>query len=112
MIKSNCFPKQTSRMLLVTVIFLLFAIAAPITAQEPDGTLDWWTVDSGGGRWASIDGEYVLNGTIGQPDAHVRTNGKYALTGGFWSGGVASGYKIYLPCVLRDFLTVPHTLSP
>jgi hypothetical protein len=112
MIKSNRFPKQTSRLLLVTVIFSLFAIAAPITAQGPDDTLDWWTVDGGGSRWASADGEYVLNGTVGQPDARVWANGEYALTGGFWSGSAALWYEIYLPCVLRDFLAVPHTLSP
>ncbi|MBN1811192.1 MAG: hypothetical protein JXA14_05080 [Anaerolineae bacterium] len=103
MMKRNRFPKQTSRLLLVTVMFPLFVITVPITAQGPDDTLDWWTVDGGGGRWASADGAYMLNGTVGQPDAHVWANGKYALTGGFWSDSAASRYKIYLPCVLRDF---------
>ena len=99
--KANCLFKQT---FLVTVIFSLFAVAAPTIAQGPDDTLDWWTVDGGGGRWASADGQYALNGTIGQPDACVWSDGEYTLVGGFW-GGAAAGpveHDIYLPLVIRN----------
>jgi len=62
-------------------------------------TLDWWTADGGGG--ASTGGSYSLDGTIGQPDAGTSTGGTHALSGGFWGGGAANQYDIYLPLVLR-----------
>jgi len=82
----------------------LLMVATTALAQEPDYALDWWTVDGGGGRWASADGQYALNGTIGQPDACVWSDGEYTLVGGFW-GGAAAGpveHDIYLPLVIRN----------
>ena len=59
---------------------LLFAIAAP--AQNY--SIDWFTIDGGGGT--SAGGNYTLSGTIGQPDATGPiSGGNYSLTGGFWS---------------------------
>jgi len=46
-------------------------------------SIDWFTVDGGGGT--SSGGPYTLSGTIGQPDAGVMSGGNYTLTGGFWS---------------------------
>ncbi len=43
------------------------------------------TIDGGGGT--SSGGQYVLIGTIGQPDAAYSTGGDYELLGGFWPGG-------------------------
>jgi hypothetical protein len=66
-------------------------------------TLDWWTVDGGGGR-AGVS-PYTLDGTVGQPDAGPTLGGDgYELVGGFWSGGAAAdwGYHIYLPLVVRN----------
>ncbi len=49
--------------------------------------LSWNTID-GGGVMRSIDddddGDFVLSGTIGQPDAGRMTGGAFELTGGFW----------------------------
>ena len=45
----------------------------------------WSTIDGGGGQ--SSGGQYILNGTIGQPDAGYSSGGNYELLGGFWPGG-------------------------
>ena len=34
-----------------------------------------------------VGGQYVLTGTIGQPDAGYSQGGEYELLGGFWPGG-------------------------
>ena len=58
----------------------------PVSGQS-GGTyvLDWSTIDGGGGT--SRGGQYVLTGTIGQPDAEWSKAGSYELLGGFWPGG-------------------------
>ncbi len=45
-------------------------------------TIDWYTIDGGGGYCAG--GTYELESTIGQPDAGVLTGGAFELHGGFW----------------------------
>lgn len=46
--------------------------------------MDWFKIAGGGG--ASTNGQFTLNGTIGQPDASTALTGRnYSLTGGFWS---------------------------
>jgi len=47
--------------------------------------IPWHSIDSGGGT--SSGGQYVLTGTIGQPDAAYSAGGNYELLGGFWTGG-------------------------
>ena len=91
------------RMVIVALFASSFMGAATALTQAPDDTLDWWTVDGGGGRWASADGQYVLQGTVGQPDAQVWGHGAYTLVGGFWHGGAPTGHKLYLPLITRDF---------
>lgn len=53
-------------------------------AWTQDYTVDWHTIDGGGGT--STGGVYTVTGTIGQPDASVTpmSGGPYCLTGGFW----------------------------
>lgn len=63
-------------------LVLALALLAP-TLRSADFTIDWWTVDGGGGT--STNGAYALTGTIGQPDAGRMSGGSYSLTGGFWS---------------------------
>jgi hypothetical protein len=50
-----------------------------------DYKIIWSTIDGGGGQ--SSGGQYVLMGTIGQPDAGYSSNGNYQVLGGFWPGG-------------------------
>jgi hypothetical protein len=65
-------------------------------------SLDWWTVDGGGGS-SSTGGSYSLGGSIGQPDAGTSSGGTYLLEGGFWGGSlnITPNYRIYLPLVKR-----------
>jgi hypothetical protein len=64
----------------VLVLAIVFASVA-----YGDYQIVWSTIDGGGGR--SNGGQYVLTGTIGQPDAGYSSGGKYELLGGFWPGG-------------------------
>jgi hypothetical protein len=54
-----------------------------IRASAQNYSIDWSTIDGGGGR--STGGTYSLTGTIGQPDAGTMSGGRYSLTGGFWA---------------------------
>ena len=61
---------------------LLWA-AAGISVPAQTYSIDWYTIDGGGGT--STGGVYSVSGTIGQPDAGgPMTNGQYSVTGGFW----------------------------
>jgi hypothetical protein len=63
---------------------LLFGVLIPSTSFAQSYSIDWFTIDGGGG--ASTGGVYSVSGTIGQPDAGgPMTGGPYSLTGGFWS---------------------------
>ena len=56
----------------------------PSSPLQADYDLTWHTIDGGGGT--SSNGDFVLSGTIGQPDAGTMKGGNYVLVGGFWSG--------------------------
>ena len=66
------------------LVFLTLAILAHTTPALAQGfSIDWHTIDSGGGT--STGGVFSVSGTIGQPDAGgPMTNGQFAVTGGFW----------------------------
>ncbi len=68
----------------------LAALAPAVLAV--DFTIDWSTIDGGGGY--SAGGDFELEGTIGQHDAGPSTGemtgGDFALTGGFWPGTTVS----------------------
>ncbi len=66
-------------------LMLLVISAAPIVSGESTYVLDWFTIDGGGGQ--SSGGQFVLTGTIGQPDAGYLGGDNYELLGGFWVGG-------------------------
>jgi hypothetical protein len=67
---------------LAAALLALLALGTFGGAQAQSGyTLDWFTVDGGGGT--SNGGSYALNGTIGQPDAGTLSGGSYTLDGGF-----------------------------
>jgi len=65
---------------IVGFLFLLTSVSGGGQYQ-----IDWYTIDGGGGQ--SSGGQYVLNGTIGQPDASYSAGDSYELLGGFWPGG-------------------------
>ncbi len=68
-----------------TSIVILTVALAP-AAPAADLTIDWYTIDGGGGT--STGGNYALSGTIAQPDASSfaapMTGGDFELVGGFW----------------------------
>src|SRR5438874_9757434 len=67
-----------------TILTLLTIFGAAITTPAQTFTIDWFTIDGGGGT--STGGVYSVSGTIGQPDAGgPMSGGNYSLTGGFWS---------------------------
>ena len=60
-----------------------------IAGVDPDFDLSWHTVDGGGGT--SSGGDFVLRGTIGQPDAGDLSGGDFVLRGGFWQLAASGG---------------------
>lgn len=63
---------------------LLTQVGFVNVANAQTYSIDWFTIDGGGG--SSAGGQYQVVGTIGQPDASTpMTNSTYSLTGGFWS---------------------------
>src|ERR1017187_274191 len=63
---------------------LLVATGGLNTVRAESYSIDWSTIDGGGG--VSTGGVYQVNGTIGQPDAGAAmTGGNYSVSGGFWS---------------------------
>jgi hypothetical protein len=66
----------------VLALLMLAGAPAPLIAQSY--SIGWYKIAGGGG--ASTNGQYSVNGTIGQQDAGgPLTGGNYSLTGGFWS---------------------------
>jgi len=62
------------------IILLAISLLMVLPALGQTGgpyDLTWSTVDGGGGT--SSGGQYVLTGTIGQPDAAYSAGGNYAL---------------------------------
>ncbi|MBN2128307.1 MAG: M4 family metallopeptidase [Sedimentisphaerales bacterium] len=63
---------------------LVWLLGTPGLLLAQNYTIDWWTVDRGGGLIIP-GGGYELSATIGQPDAVASLSaGGYELTGGFW----------------------------
>jgi hypothetical protein len=65
-----------------TSIGLAAAFALTASAWAQNYSIDWFTIDGGGGT--STGGVFSVSGTIGQPDAGVMSGGTYSLVGGFW----------------------------
>ena len=93
------------RKITFTILFLLVAVALALTADSTTAAngyvLEWWTLDGGGGQL--YGGDYVLQGTIGQPDAGGLSGGDTVLEGGFWAGVKAWINQVFtfLPVVLK-----------
>ncbi|HWN96366.1 MAG TPA: hypothetical protein VNT99_15150, partial [Methylomirabilota bacterium] len=64
-------------------IALLGIISFLTSARAQSYSIDWFTIDGGGGT--STGGVYSVSGTIGQPDAGTMSGGNYSLAGGFWA---------------------------
>jgi hypothetical protein len=75
------YPRPSRRRYPLLATLLLLAI--PVLARAQNYSIDWHTIDGGGGT--STGGVYSVSGTIGQPDAGVMSGGPFTLTGGFWA---------------------------
>src|ERR1035441_1442926 len=64
-------------------LLIAFGVLLPTIVFAQQYNVDWYTIDGGGGT--SSNGQYVVSGTIGQPDAGTMNGGNYSVTGGFWS---------------------------
>jgi hypothetical protein len=64
---------------LLTICILLLSLPA-----FADYDIPWHTIDGGGG--ISTGGQYIVTGTIAQPDAAYSASEQYELLGGFWPG--------------------------
>ncbi len=83
---------------LALALLLGLLVALPALAQGGGYSLDWFTVDGGGGE--STGSAYSLSGAIGQADAGALSGSGYTLNGGFWS--VAGGApNTYLPLIMK-----------
>jgi hypothetical protein len=78
---------------------LILAFTASAIAQY---TIDWSTMDGGGGSGSA--GGYTLEATVGQPDAFSGSTGTFALLGGYWAG-----IDEALP-TLRIFFKAPNVI--
>ena len=76
------------KMLLIPFVLLIAGLASAQTDGPPMFSIDWYTIDGGGGQ--SAGGVFTLTGTIGQPDAVFggASGGTYGFVGGFWGGSV------------------------
>jgi len=88
----------------IMVIFVVCALlSTTIALAAGDYQINWWTVDNGGGSSQSVGGQYLLQGSIGQPLTGFSTGGEYILSSGFWHGiGAAiQEFMVHLPMVIR-----------
>ena len=65
-----------------TLAVCILTSAFCLQAWGQSYTIDWSTVDGGGG--ASTGGVYTVTGTIGQSDAGTMSGGNNTVQGGFW----------------------------
>jgi hypothetical protein len=86
---------------------VLLTAAFVVSAQAQNYSIDWSTIDGGGGT--STGGTYQVVGTIGQPDAGAMSGGSYTVQGGFW-GVIAAVQTLGAP-LLSVFRTTTNTVA-
>ena len=61
---------------------LAIGLVVTAIAAMAQYSINWSTIDGGGGTMSG--GNYMLRGTIGQPDAASMDGGDFVVRGGFW----------------------------
>jgi hypothetical protein len=80
-----------TRLLTLACLAAVLCAGAPALAQVgPIASVNWYTIDGGGG--VSTGESFKVSGTIGQPDAGAMGGGGYEITGGFWPGALPTCY--------------------
>jgi hypothetical protein len=87
-------------------IIILLAVMFGSWCQAQTYSIDWFTIDGGGGT--STSGVYSVSGTIGQPDAGHMSGGNFTLDGGFW--GIVSAVQTVGSPNLTIQLTATNTI--
>ena len=87
-------------------LLLSLALALPMFAHAQTYSIDWFTIDGGGGT--STGGVYSVTGTIGQADAGHMAGGNFTLEGGFW--GIIAAVQTAGAPVLRVVRTGTNTV--
>jgi len=72
----------TAKLIVLVAWASILALAVDVVA---DYKIVWQSIDGGGGQ--SSGAQYVLNATIGQPDADWCSGGDFEMLGGFRPGG-------------------------
>jgi hypothetical protein len=86
----------------ILIILTLSALLLTTTVLAAgDYEIPWWTIDNGGGVSQSANGQYVLQGTVGQADTGISSGDGYSISSGFWHGVVAAlrEFWLYLPFI-------------
>ncbi|MBN2257201.1 MAG: hypothetical protein JW704_05185 [Anaerolineaceae bacterium] len=87
---------RLAAMLAVALLITSLAFSAVWAANGYE--VSWYTIDGGGG--SSSGGNYLVMGSIGQPDAGSQSGSGHGLTGGFWSWLEGLLYN-YLPLIKK-----------
>ena len=89
--------------LYVTLALVSLLLLASVALARGTWSVYRWVV--GGGAVHAEKGDYVVNGTFGEPVAGALGKGPYVLCAGYWCGpGMVippAGFRIYLPLVVR-----------
>ena len=96
--------KRTAFFLVLLALVFVFGTAL----AQPDADefqLTRGRVDNGYGTWSSGDGEFVLTGTLGQPEGGAFITGadnNFSLVAGYWPGSLSGLIQrlIFLPFVI------------
>jgi hypothetical protein len=65
-------------------LILIVCVTVPLAGLTQEFSMDWFKISGGGG--SSTNSQYLISGTVGQPDANgPMAANNYSLTGGFWS---------------------------
>src|SRR5204862_5063550 len=74
---------MTSWPLMKQIFCLALGFALMASAASAQSAIDWLSVDAGGTPTASAN--YIIDTTLGQPDAATVTSANYTIVGGFWA---------------------------
>ena len=91
-----------SKKLFFLILFVFTLASGAVFAATNDFSINWWTVDSGGGT--SQGGDFSVSGSVGQPDVGPpMSGGDFSVIGGFWEGATVPTIlgEIYLPLIVR-----------